>query len=173
MLHQDIHESVGNNTGHDHGDQQTGLADWIAREIYFDQRKGQAAEQYREISSYACMECFLRKTHKDPLATVVNRRLTKKMFISSNEKPQKLKSFDVSQKFSRSLGGAVEQGFQDDDPRVNAWGGAIALGHPLGASGAKLVTTALNRLIDTNGRYALCTICRGVGQGIALIIERI
>jgi acetyl-CoA acetyltransferase len=64
-------------------------------------------------------------------------------------------------------------GLKDDDTRVNAWGGAIALGHPLGASGARLVTTALNRLHTTGGRYALCTMCIGVGQGIALIIERV
>jgi acetyl-CoA C-acetyltransferase/acetyl-CoA acyltransferase len=64
-------------------------------------------------------------------------------------------------------------GLQDDDARVNAWGGAIALGHPLGASGARLVTTAINRLHTTGGRYALCTMCIGVGQGIALIIERV
>jgi 3-oxoadipyl-CoA thiolase len=64
-------------------------------------------------------------------------------------------------------------GLPDDDPRVNAWGGAIALGHPLGASGARLVTTAINRLHTTQGRYALCTMCIGVGQGIALVIERV
>jgi 3-oxoadipyl-CoA thiolase len=64
-------------------------------------------------------------------------------------------------------------GLQDDDARVNAWGGAIALGHPLGASGARLITTAMNRLHASNGRYALCTMCIGVGQGIALIIERV
>ena len=64
-------------------------------------------------------------------------------------------------------------GLKDDDARVNAWGGAIALGHPLGASGARLVTTAMNRLHTTGGRYALCTMCIGVGQGIALIIERV
>jgi len=64
-------------------------------------------------------------------------------------------------------------GLQDDDPRVNAWGGAIALGHPLGASGARLATTAMNRLHATGGRYALCTMCIGVGQGIALILERV
>ena len=64
-------------------------------------------------------------------------------------------------------------GLQDDDERVNAWGGAIALGHPLGASGARLVTTAVNRLHATGGRYALCTMCIGVGQGIALVIERV
>ena len=64
-------------------------------------------------------------------------------------------------------------GLPDDDPRVNAWGGAIALGHPLGASGARLVTTAINRLHTTQGRYALCTMCIGVGQGIALVLERV
>jgi 3-oxoadipyl-CoA thiolase len=64
-------------------------------------------------------------------------------------------------------------GLKDDDERVNAWGGAIALGHPLGASGARLVTTAINRLHATGGRYALCTMCIGVGQGIALIVERV
>jgi len=64
-------------------------------------------------------------------------------------------------------------GLKDDDARVNAWGGAIALGHPLGASGARLATTAINRLQSTGGRYALCTMCIGVGQGIALIIERV
>ena len=64
-------------------------------------------------------------------------------------------------------------GLQDDDARVNAWGGAIALGHPLGASGARLATTAVNRLHATGGRYALCTMCIGVGQGIAVILERV
>jgi 3-oxoadipyl-CoA thiolase len=64
-------------------------------------------------------------------------------------------------------------GLKDDDERVNAWGGAIALGHPLGASGARLATTAVNRLHATGGHYALCTMCIGVGQGIALILERV
>ena len=64
-------------------------------------------------------------------------------------------------------------GLQDDDERVNAWGGAIALGHPLGASGARLATTAVNRLHATGGRYALCTMCIGVGQGIAVILEKV
>ncbi|WP_343666755.1 3-oxoadipyl-CoA thiolase [Paraburkholderia tropica] len=64
-------------------------------------------------------------------------------------------------------------GIADDDPRVNPTGGAIALGHPLGASGARLVTTALHQLERTQGRYALCTMCIGVGQGIALAIERV
>lgn len=64
-------------------------------------------------------------------------------------------------------------GLQDDDPRVNAWGGAIALGHPLGASGARLATTAVNQLHASGGRYALCTMCIGVGQGIAVVLERV
>jgi acetyl-CoA acyltransferase len=64
-------------------------------------------------------------------------------------------------------------GLRDNDPRVNPNGGAIALGHPLGASGARLITTALYQLERTNGRFALCTMCIGVGQGIALVIERI
>ncbi len=63
-------------------------------------------------------------------------------------------------------------GLRDDDPRVNPNGGAIALGHPLGASGARLVMTAVNQLERTGGRYALCTMCIGVGQGIAVIMER-
>ncbi|MBK5010082.1 3-oxoadipyl-CoA thiolase [Pseudomonas sp. S60] len=66
-----------------------------------------------------------------------------------------------------------ELGVADDDPRVNRNGGAIALGHPLGMSGARLVTTALHELEETAGRYALCTMCIGVGQGIAMIIERL
>ena len=64
-------------------------------------------------------------------------------------------------------------GLADDDARVNPNGGAIALGHPLGASGARLVTTAINQLHRIEGRYALCTMCIGVGQGIALIVERV
>jgi 3-oxoadipyl-CoA thiolase len=64
-------------------------------------------------------------------------------------------------------------GLPEDDPRVNPNGGAIALGHPLGASGARLATTAVNQLHASGGRYALCTMCIGVGQGIAVILERV
>jgi acetyl-CoA C-acetyltransferase len=64
-------------------------------------------------------------------------------------------------------------GLEDEDPRVNPNGGAIALGHPLGASGARLATTAVNQLHGKGGRYALCTMCIGVGQGIAVILERV
>jgi len=66
-----------------------------------------------------------------------------------------------------------ELGLADDDARVNRWGGAIALGHPLGASGARLVTTAVNQLERLGARHALCTMCVGVGQGIALLLERV
>ncbi|MFA4913431.1 MAG: 3-oxoadipyl-CoA thiolase [Burkholderiaceae bacterium] len=66
-----------------------------------------------------------------------------------------------------------ELGIADDDARVNPNGGAIALGHPLGASGARLAMTAINQLHATGGRYALCTMCVGVGQGIAVILERV
>ena len=64
-------------------------------------------------------------------------------------------------------------GIADDDPRVNPNGGAIALGHPLGMSGARLITTATYQLHRSGGRYALCTMCIGVGQGIATLIERV
>ncbi len=74
---------------------------------------------------------------------------------------------------AQGLGVLRELGLPDDDERVNAWGGAIALGHPLGASGARLATTSVNRLHATGGRYALCTMCIGMGQGIALVLEKI
>ena len=74
---------------------------------------------------------------------------------------------------AQSLAVVRELGLPDDSPKVNPDGGAIALGHPLGASGARLVTAALRQLERGNGRYALCTMCIGVGQGIAMIIERV
>jgi acetyl-CoA C-acetyltransferase len=64
-------------------------------------------------------------------------------------------------------------GLADDDARVNPYGGAIALGHPLGASGARLVTTAVNQLQRSGGHYAICTMCIGAGQGIAMVLERV
>jgi acetyl-CoA acyltransferase len=64
-------------------------------------------------------------------------------------------------------------GIPDDSPKVNPNGGAIALGHPLGASGGRLVGTAMYQLMRTQGRYALCTMCIGVGQGIAMVLERV
>ncbi|HET7775010.1 MAG TPA: 3-oxoadipyl-CoA thiolase [Azospira sp.] len=74
---------------------------------------------------------------------------------------------------AQALAVTRDHGLADDDPRVNPNGGAIALGHPLGASGARLVTAALHELERRDGRYALCTMCIGVGQGLALIIERV
>ena len=74
---------------------------------------------------------------------------------------------------AQALAVTRDLGLADDAAHVNANGGAIAIGHPLGASGARLVTTALNQLERTGGRYALCTMCIGVGQGIALVIERV
>ena len=74
---------------------------------------------------------------------------------------------------SQGLATLRELGVADDDARVNPNGGAIALGHPLGMSGARLVTTALHELELKQGRYALCTMCIGVGQGIAMMIERV
>ena len=74
---------------------------------------------------------------------------------------------------AQALAVTRDLGLPDDSPKVNPNGGAIALGHPLGASGARLATTAMYQLARTRGRYALCTMCIGVGQGIALIIERV
>ena len=74
---------------------------------------------------------------------------------------------------AQALAVTRDLGLADDEARVNPNGGAIAIGHPLGASGARLVTTALNQLEQSGGTYALCSMCIGVGQGIALIIERV
>ncbi len=80
---------------------------------------------------------------------------------------------EINEAFAaQSLAVTRELGLADDDPRVNPNGGAIALGHPLGCSGARLATTALHELERNGGRYALCTMCIGVGQGIAMVIER-
>ena len=74
---------------------------------------------------------------------------------------------------AQALAVTRDLGLADDAAHVNPNGGAIALGHPLGASGARLVATAAHQLRRTGGRYALCTMCIGVGQGIALIVERV
>jgi len=74
---------------------------------------------------------------------------------------------------SQSLACLRELGIADDDARVNPNGGAIALGHPLGMSGARLLLTATRELEEKGGRYALCTMCIGVGQGMATIVERV
>jgi acetyl-CoA acetyltransferase len=74
---------------------------------------------------------------------------------------------------AQSLACLRELGIADGDPRVNPNGGAIALGHPLGMSGARLALTAVEELQATNKRYALATMCIGVGQGMAMVIERV
>lgn len=86
----------------------------------------------------------------------------------------KMDVIELNEAFAaQSLACLRELGVPDDDPRVNPNGGAIALGHPLGMSGARLLLTAARQLETTGGRYALCTMCIGVGQGMATIIERV
>lgn len=81
---------------------------------------------------------------------------------------------EINEAFAVQVLGCIKQlGIAHDDPRLNANGGAIAIGHPLGASGARLALTALRQLETANGRYALVTMCIGVGQGIATVIERL
>ena len=99
---------------------------------------------------------------------------TLKVLAQTGLKLEQLDVIELNEAFAaQGLAVLRALGLKDDDPRVNAWGGAIALGHPLGASGARLAMTAVNRLHATGGRYALCTMCIGVGQGIALILERV
>ena len=99
---------------------------------------------------------------------------TQKVLVQTGLTLAQLDVIELNEAFAaQGLAVLRQLGLQDDDARVNAWGGAIALGHPLGASGARLATTAVNRLHATGGRYALCTMCIGVGQGIALILERV
>nr|WP_321355227.1 3-oxoadipyl-CoA thiolase [uncultured Draconibacterium sp.] len=74
---------------------------------------------------------------------------------------------------AQSLACIREFGMADDDPRLNPLGGAIALGHPLGMSGARLVTTAIYQLQNSNSKYALCTMCVGVGQGLSMVLEKV
>ena len=99
---------------------------------------------------------------------------TQKLLKQLGMKLEQLDVIELNEAFaSQGLAVLRTLGLRDDDPRVNPNGGAIALGHPLGASGARLITTALYQLERTNGRFALCTMCIGVGQGIALVIERL
>jgi len=98
----------------------------------------------------------------------------KKLLKQANMSLDQLDVIELNEAFAaQALACTRDLGLQDNDARVNPNGGAIALGHPLGASGARLVTTALNQLEQTGGKYALCSMCIGVGQGIALIIERV
>jgi 3-oxoadipyl-CoA thiolase len=99
---------------------------------------------------------------------------TRKVLELSNLSLADMDVIELNEAFAaQGLAVLRELGLGDDDPRVNPNGGAIALGHPLGMSGARLVTTALQELEERQGRYALCTMCIGVGQGIALVIERL
>jgi len=99
---------------------------------------------------------------------------TLKVLAHTRLKLEQMDVIELNEAFAaQGLAVLRQLGLSDDDERVNAWGGAIALGHPLGASGARLVTTAVNRLHATGGHFALCTMCIGVGQGIALIVERV
>jgi 3-oxoadipyl-CoA thiolase len=98
----------------------------------------------------------------------------KKVLEKSGLKLSQMDVIELNEAFaSQALAVTRDLGLPDNAPHVNPNGGAISLGHPLGASGARLVTTAMYQLIRTKGKYALCTMCIGVGQGIALIIERV
>ena len=99
---------------------------------------------------------------------------TLKVLAQTGLKLEQMDVIELNEAFAaQGLAVLRQLGIADNDPRVNPNGGAIALGHPLGASGARLATAAVNRLHATGGRYALCTMCIGVGQGIALVLERV
>jgi len=99
---------------------------------------------------------------------------TRKLLAQTGLTLAQLDVIELNEAFAaQGLAVLRELGLADDDPRVNPNGGAIALGHPLGASGARLVTTAVNQLQRSRGRYALVTMCIGVGQGVALALDRV
>ncbi|PND38392.1 3-oxoadipyl-CoA thiolase [Paucibacter aquatile] len=99
---------------------------------------------------------------------------TQKLLAQTGVSLAQLDVIELNEAFAaQGLAVLRQLGVADDDARVNPNGGAIALGHPLGASGARLLTTAVNQLHRSGGRYALCTMCIGVGQGIAVLIERV
>ena len=99
---------------------------------------------------------------------------TQKVLALTGLKIDQMDVIELNEAFAaQGLAVLRQLGVRDDDPRVNPNGGAIALGHPLGASGARLATTAVNQLHKTGGRYALCTMCIGVGQGIAVVLEKV
>jgi acetyl-CoA acetyltransferase len=97
-----------------------------------------------------------------------------KLYARTGFDNRRIDVFELNEAFAaQGLAVLRELGFADDDARVNPNGGAIAIGHPLGASGARLVTTALRQLERSKGRYGLASMCIGVGQGIAMLIERV
>jgi acetyl-CoA acetyltransferase len=99
---------------------------------------------------------------------------TRKVLEKTGLKLAQMDVIELNEAFAaQALAVTRDLGLPDDAAHVNPNGGAIAIGHPLGASGARLVTTALYQLQAIKGRYALCTMCIGVGQGIALVIERV
>jgi acetyl-CoA acetyltransferase len=99
---------------------------------------------------------------------------SRKVFAKTNLTIGQMDVIELNEAFaSQALAVLRELGVAEDAPHVNPNGGAIALGHPLGASGARLITTAMYQLLRTGGKYALCTMCIGVGQGIAVILERV
>jgi acetyl-CoA acyltransferase len=99
---------------------------------------------------------------------------SRKLLSKTNLAIGQLDVIELNEAFAaQSLAVLRELGVPDDAPHVNPNGGAIALGHPLGASGARLITTAMYQLLRTSGQYALCTMCIGVGQGISIILERV
>ncbi len=99
---------------------------------------------------------------------------TQKLLAQTGMSLDQIDVIELNEAFAaQGLAVLRQLGLKDDDPRVNPNGGAIALGHPLGASGARLAITAVNQLHRTGGRYAICTMCIGVGQGIAVLLERV
>ncbi len=99
---------------------------------------------------------------------------SRKLFAKTNLSVGQMQVIELNEAFaSQALAVLRELGVPDDAPHVNPNGGAIALGHPLGASGARLITTAIYQLLRTGGKFALCTMCIGVGQGIAILLERV
>jgi acetyl-CoA acetyltransferase family protein len=98
------------------------------------------------------------------------RKLMKRLGMSLDD----MDIIELNEAFAaQALTCSRELGLADDDPRINPQGGAIALGHPLGMSGARLAVTAIRQLLRGNGRYALCTMCVGVGQGVATVLEKV
>ncbi len=99
-----------------------------------------------------------------------SQKLLKRLGLSLDD----MDIIELNEAFAaQALACARQLGLDDDDPRINPLGGAIALGHPLGMSGARLVTTAVRQLHHSGGKYALCSMCIGVGQGIAMVVERV
>lgn len=133
-------------------------------------------------------ESAIERLKLDPMARIVSSAATgveprimgmgpvpssRKALERANLTIDQMDVIELNEAFaSQSLACMRELGLKDDDPRVNPNGGAIALGHPLGMSGARLLLTAAHQLKQTGGKYALCTMCIGVGQGMAAIIER-